>query len=76
MNNVVTQSKEKLCSKKNVKRRWFTLKDAAEYLGVTIRALEGYVRRRKLPFYKPFGRIVFDIDELNSLVVASRYGGP
>lgn len=56
-------------------RKWFCLKDAAMYLGVTVRALEGYVRRKQLPFYKPFGRILFDIDELNRVVAASRNGG-
>lgn len=75
----MTNATEKIGSKSKEnevsKRKWFTFKDAALHLGVTLRALEGYVRRRQLPWYKPFGRILFDIDELNSLVVASRYGG-
>lgn len=56
-------------------RRWYNLKDAAKYLGVTIRALEGYVRRKQLRFYKPFGRILFDIDEIDAVISASRKGG-
>lgn len=53
-------------------RRWLTSRQAAIYLGLTLRALEGYVRRKQLIPFKPFGRLLFDQMELDRIVVASR----
>lgn len=54
------------------KGRWLNTTQAAEYLGLTARGLEGYVRRGQIRPYKPFGRLLFDVDELDRIVVTSR----
>lgn len=53
-------------------QRWFSTKQAAHYLGVTTRALEGYVRRGQLTPYKPFGRWMFDVKEIDAVVRSSK----
>lgn len=53
-------------------RKWLNLKQAAEYLGTTPRAIEAYVLKGKLSCYKPFGRLLFDVVELETVVKASR----
>ena len=54
------------------KKRWLNSAQAAEYLSLSPRGLEGYVRRGQLRPYKLFGRLLFDIDELDKAVVSSR----
>lgn len=59
--------------KKETPRRWLSSRQTVIYLGLkSMRALEGYVRRKQLIPYKPFGRLLFDLFELDRLVVASR----
>lgn len=59
--------------KKETPRRWLSSRQAVIYLGLnSLRALEGYVRRKQLIPYKPFGRLLFDLFELERIVVASR----
>ena len=74
MNNVRT-SIEELSQKiesSSIESRWLNLKQAAQYLGTTVRAVEAYVLKGKLPCYKPFGRIIFDRFELDKIVATSR----
>lgn len=53
-------------------RRWLTMRQAACYLGLSVRGLEGYVRRGQICCYKPFGKILFDKDELDLVIRSSR----
>lgn len=53
-------------------RVWLNLRQAADYLGTTPRAIEAYVMKKKLSCYKPFGRLLFCIKELESIVRSSR----
>ncbi len=46
-------------------RRLLTVDEAAEYLGRTRRAIEGLVRRRKIPFTKLDRRVQFDTQSLD-----------
>jgi predicted site-specific integrase-resolvase len=70
MLNKVTQTDA--ASVSSVSQRWLNTQQAAIYLGVSVRSLEGYVRRGQLVPYKPFGRWLFDVKELDRVVVASR----
>lgn len=45
---------------------------AAEYLGLTRKAVYALVERRRLPFHRPAGRLLFDRRELRAWVVAGR----
>lgn len=59
----------------SVPKKWLNLKQAAEYLGATPRAIEAYVLKGKLTCFKPFGRLLFDLNELDRIVEASRKRG-
>jgi excisionase family DNA binding protein len=45
---------------------------AAEYLGLTRKALYALVERRRIPFHRPAGRLLFDKAELRAWVEARR----
>lgn len=63
-----------LATEASAPRKWLTTKQAACYLGLTVRGLEGYVRRGQLKAYKPFGRLYFNVIELDEIIMASRKG--
>lgn len=67
-----SSSLETLEEEKAPPRKWLNLRQAAEYLSVTPRAIEAYVLKGKLRCYKPFGRLLFDLMELETVVKASR----
>jgi excisionase family DNA binding protein len=46
-------------------RRWFTVDQAADYIGRTPEAIRGLVKRRELTGYKPDGRLQLDRTELD-----------
>ncbi|OYZ23583.1 MAG: hypothetical protein B7Y39_04565 [Bdellovibrio sp. 28-41-41] len=61
---------------------WLSAEEAAIYLrifrksgGPCVERLRNLVCKRKIPFYKPFGRLLFKKTELKSLIEASRNGG-
>lgn len=45
---------------------------AAEYLGLTRKAVYALVERRKLPYYRPAGRLLFDRAALRAWVEDGR----
>ena len=45
---------------------------AAEYLGLTRKAIYALVERGRLPYHRPAGRLLFDRRELRAWVVARR----
>lgn len=61
---------------------WLSAKEAASYLRIfrkdgspCVERLRNLVSQRKVPFYKPFGRLLFKRTELKSLIESSRTGG-
>lgn len=52
--------------------RYWDKKQAAEFLSVSVRALETMVLRREIPHYRPGRRIRFDPDELAEWVRQER----
>lgn len=59
-----------------------TVKEAASFLRILRRdgspceeRVRNLVNAKKLPYYKPFGRLLFRRTELNHLVEASKNGG-
>lgn len=58
------------------KLQWLTSEDAFRYLGLaSVAVLRNFVHQRRIPFYKPFGRLLFKRSELDKLVEASKNGG-
>lgn len=61
---------------------WMNAEEAAVYLRIfrkdgspCVERLRNLVCKRKLPFYKPFGRLLFSRKELKILTESSRNGG-
>ncbi len=61
---------------------WMNAEEAAVYLrflrkdgSPCVERLRNLVCKRKLPFYKPFGRLLFSRKELKNLTESSRKGG-
>lgn len=61
---------------------WLSAKEAAIYLRIfrkdgspCVERLRNLVNQRKVPFYKPFGRLLFKRAELKNLIESSRKGG-
>ncbi len=50
------------------KDKWLNVKQLAEYLGTTATGIRNMVYRGKLPAYKPFGKLLFDKREIDSIV--------
>lgn len=58
------------------KLKWLTSEEAFRYLGLpSVERLRNLVHQRRVPFYKPFGRLLFKRSELDKLVEATRNGG-
>ncbi len=64
-----------------IQAEWFNSLEAAAYLRLLTRSgqpcvsrLRNLVCQGKLPFYKPFGRLMFKRAELEKLIVTSRQG--
>jgi len=57
------------------KMMWLSTEDAAAYLRTTAGSIRNLVYRRRLSCYKPFGRLLFNRDELDRLVRAFSQGG-
>lgn len=60
--------KRNMSTDKHIKR-YFTLKEAAAYLGLTESALRTMVARRQIDFLKLGSRIRFDINDLDDVLV-------
>jgi excisionase family DNA binding protein len=54
--------------------RLLTIKDAARYLSATIWFLRTCVWERRIPFLKLGNRLLFDIRDLDSFIVAQKQG--
>lgn len=61
---------------------WMNVDEAARFLRILSKdgrpcagRIRNLVNQGKLPFYKPFGRLLFKRSELESLVESSRKGG-
>lgn len=53
-----------------VQRRFLTRKEAAEYLGLTMRAMDMVCFKRKLRYYRPSGKqSYFDIADLDAYIM-------
>ena len=61
---------------------WLSAIEAAAYLRIfskdgspCVERIRNLASQRKIPFYKPFGRLLFKKTELESLIESSRKGG-
>lgn len=61
---------------------WLNAIEAATYLRLLredgspcVERIRNLVNQRRIPFYKPFGRLLFKKSELKSLIESSRKGG-
>lgn len=61
---------------------WLSAKEAAMYLRIfrgdgspCVERIRNLVSKGQIPFYKPFGRLLFKRSELESMVESSRKGG-
>ncbi len=61
---------------------WLSVLEAALYLRIfrkngspCVERIRNLVNQGRLPFYKPFGRLLFKKSELKSLIESSRKGG-
>jgi hypothetical protein len=61
---------------------WLNTNEAASYLRLLredgtpcVERIRNLVNQRRIPFYKPFGRLLFKKSELKSLIESSRKGG-
>lgn len=61
---------------------WLNTSEAASYLRLLredgspcVERIRNLVNQRRIPFYKPFGRLLFKKSELKSLIESSRKGG-
>ncbi len=61
---------------------WLSALEAALYLRILrkngtpcVERIRNLVNQGKIPFYKPFGRLLFKKSELKSLIESSRKGG-
>lgn len=61
---------------------WLNVIEAASYLRIfrrdgspCVERIRNLVHQGKVPFYKPFGRLLFKKSELKSFVESSRKGG-
>lgn len=77
----ITQ-KELILSQDFSSSDWLSAKEAAIYLRIfrkdgspCVERLRNLVCQSKVPFYKPFGRLLFKRSELKSLIESSRKGG-
>ncbi len=52
----------------SVNKKYLTLSEAANYLRVSQRNLRNMVKNNKIPFYKPEGKILFKISELDKFI--------
>ncbi len=64
------------------KSEWLSANEAASYLRIfsnngspCVGRVRNLVYQGKIPFYKPYGRLLFKRSELKSLVESSRKGG-
>jgi len=50
-----------------------SLKEVAAFLGLSQKYIYSLVEKRKIPFYKPFGKkLMFKLDEVQSIVEGSK----
>lgn len=60
-----------------VQRRFLTRKEAAEYLGLTMRAMDMVCFKRKLRYYRPSGKqSYFDIADLDAYIMGGEVVEP
>ena len=53
--------------------KFINVQQAADYLNVTPKYIYTLAQQRKIPFYKPFGKmILFKTEELENIIESSR----
>ncbi|MCB9719926.1 MAG: helix-turn-helix domain-containing protein [Candidatus Omnitrophica bacterium] len=55
-----------------MRRRFLSVEDVAEYLGVSQSAIRKWIRTGQIPFSRLNGAIRFDIEEIHEWTQASR----
>ncbi len=49
-------------------KKWLTVKEAAEYLNCSESGLRGYMKNKKISYYKFNGIVLFKYEELDKLI--------
>jgi excisionase family DNA binding protein len=52
----------------SINKKYLTLSEAAQYIRVSDRTLRNMMKSNKIPFYKPEGKILFKISELDKYI--------
>lgn len=53
-------------------KKWLTVEEAADYLGLKKSTIYAYIHERKLPYYKRGHVVRFKVEELDAWIEASR----
>lgn len=51
-----------------MEKGYLTKIELAKYLGVTVRYITTLTQQNKLPYYKPFGKNLYKIEEIDKLI--------
>jgi len=53
-------------------KTFFTVPQASEFLGVTIRTIYGYIQSRKIPYYKKTHKVYFKKEDIENWLESGR----
>lgn len=54
------------------RRRWLNAREMAIYLGTTVNSIRALAQREKIVAYKPFGKLLFDREEVDRMIESKR----
>jgi excisionase family DNA binding protein len=57
-----------------MEKRYATLQELSQYLGIPKRTLYHWIAIRKIPFYKPGRGVLFDLKEIDTWMTSQRVG--
>jgi len=52
-----------------VEKKFMNIKELAQYIGYNITTIRNLVRQEKIPYYKPAGKLLFMIPEIDQWVL-------
>jgi len=54
-------------------RKWLNTKEVAHKLGVSQKTLYRYIQKGIIPYYRVYGRYLFDPEDVDKLIISSKY---
>jgi excisionase family DNA binding protein len=64
-----------LNKEKKVEKKFITVAELAEYLGYNKQTVYNLVNQEKVPYLKPNGKLLFDVEAIDNWVRSSGKGG-